>query len=240
MRLRRRFNDRTSRLVKSYLDVGAMANPSRRSRTADTDTPWLRFAVALASVLLLTAGCLGGGGGNSGAETASTSSEDASADAPPAANSSEDGHEHEPQPERHYVNVTGEVEGTSTGFGGINHHANETVAVPEGAHSLAITVEVEGGELDVGVLPPECTNEPEYAGSIETSTPDCQTTGSTTNDTSEKLAPNGGTFRFAKDRSEAGNWTVDLGKDDAGVNAVSYAITAVYVDVHEPAPGHHE
>lgn len=202
----------------------------------------MRSVTVLLGLALLTAGCLGMGGDDSGtdADTASTSSPAPSPNASSTTNGSASGdHGHEPQPEKHWTNITGEISGVSTGAGGVNHVANETLGVPDTAQSLTIRVQTENGELNAGFLAPGCTNEPEYPPGIELQGPDCEESGTTTNDTSEKLTPNGGTVTFSTEQPKGGNWTVEMSKDNTGASTISYTVTAVYIDVHEPAADHH-
>lgn len=199
----------------------------------------MRAVALLAGVLLLTAGCLGMGGDETDTEASPSSVEESATNdsQSPGASPTED-HDHEPAPEKHWVNITGEVSGAHAVFVGINSFENETFEVPSGVQSLEITVRAEGGELYISVLDPDCTDEPEILGFVQTSSPSCEESGSTMNGTSEEVQPDGGTFEFSQDQPKEGNWTIEMSKSDSGTNAVGYTITAAYVDVHEPSSDH--
>lgn len=205
----------------------------------------MRQVALLVGALLITAGCLGFGGSDADpdpqadAGVSSPSTDRPASNASGTANGSAvEDHDHEPEPEKHWLNLTGEVGGVRVVVATGETVANETIELPEDPTSLALTVTAEGGELDVDVLPPGCTDEPDLLGVVNTQSPSCATSGSTANDTTEELAPDGGTFSFSTENPEAGNWTVQVTKADQGANAVSYAIQAVYVDIHEPGADH--
>lgn len=198
----------------------------------------MRVAALLTALMLLTAGCIGMGGdeGDSDAETASTDAPGTS----PGTNATEatnGSHGHEPTPERHFINITGELSGVNavaatTAFG------NETVELPKDPNSASFTIKVDSGELFIEIYPPDCEDENELVF-FSTQGPDCATSGSTMNGTSERVSGNGGTFAHSAEDPKGGNWTIELQKSDAGANAVSYTIVTEYVDIHKPGGNHH-
>lgn len=193
----------------------------------------MRAAALVMAALMLSAGCIG----MSGDDEADTTDPNATNSTDPAASGSENGsanesHEHEEQPEPHWDNRTGEISGenvlvASTGT------ASEEKEIPATAREYQIRLTAEGGEIDGEIYPPEC-EQPE--DSQET---DCSEDLSTCEGTSCAEA-DGGTVWFNATTIDPGNWTVSMAKADPGASAVTYTLTFYYVDVHKPAPGHHE
>lgn len=202
----------------------------------------MRAAALLMAVLVLTTGCLGFGGDDGSDDTDDTESAD-SQDPGQDQNSSTDGsqagddgtsdHEHEPEPERHWDNKTGEVQGTNLVVESQGEPAEETTEVPEAALELSVTLQAEDGEIDAEIYPPGCEEQDEEPGE------DCSHSLSTQGSDAETTQPDGGNATWSTDEPAAGTWTMRLWKADAGDNAVPYTLEIWYLEEHEPAPGHH-
>lgn len=194
--------------------------------------PW----IVLMGLLLVTAGCIGGGDEADDATTPSDApnAQDPTTDA--GSNATADGdHEHEAAPEPHWDNRTGEVQGTNAVFvtAGVS---NETIEIPDTATDMRVRLQAESGELNARLYPPGC----ESSGDPTAPPPECSHDMSTYNSTEETFTPDGGVATWSGDAPDGGNWTLAMNKADPGQSPVPYTITFFYIDVHEPAPGHHE
>lgn len=191
----------------------------------------MRAAALLTGLLLLTAGCLGMGGGESDDASAPSSSDLPESNDPtdPASGN----HTHEPKPEPHYVNRTGEVDGTNVVVGA-SGPANETVAIPATSRVLVINLTAEDGELNGEIYPPDCEDE-----SPNTIGAQCSHDLNTYNSSQDQYTADGGSASWSTEDVSGGNWTVELYKADPGNQAVPYTLTFYYVDLHAPTPGHH-
>lgn len=200
----------------------------------------MRAWIVLMGLLLVTAGCIGTNGDDA-PEASTNASEDPAGDGP-TSGSGTDGtdasggtHTHEAQPEPHWDNRTGEVDGTNAVVvaAGVT---NETIEIPENTTEMRVRLQAESGELDGRLYPPGCE-----ASSDPTAPPsDCSHDMRTYNSTEETLMPDGGVATWAGDDAERGNWTLAMHKADPGQTPVPYELTFFYVDVHKPAPDHHE
>lgn len=202
-----------------------------------TDGPLMRVPALLVASLVLTTGCLGLGGDD--AEDADVDAgDDAGANASDEDTSGEAGggtsdHEHEAEPERHWDNKTGEVQGTNYLVGSEGDAAEETTEVPDAALEFSITLTVEEGEVDAEIYPPGCEESDEEPGE------DCSTSLGTVDSDQEAMEPDGGNATWSTDDPDAGTWTIRLWKADAGTDPVPYTLEVWFLEEHLPGPGHH-
>lgn len=197
----------------------------------------MRAASLLIGLMLLTAGCLGLGGDD--AEDAQDDVDDAP-EADGSANETNDStsggtsdHGHEAQPEKHWDNKTGEVQGTNVLVESQGEAVEETTEVPEAALEVSITLSAEEGEIRGEVYPPGCEEQDEEPGE------DCSHSLNTYDSQAESTQPDGGNATWSTQEPDAGTWTIRLWKADAGNSAVPYTLTIWFLEEHEPAPGHH-
>lgn len=197
----------------------------------------MRALTLIAAALLLTAGCIGGSGGEE-TDDGSDAPTDGAEDGPTSTgsdNGTEGTHAHEAAPERHWDNRSGEVEGTNAVIvtQGIT---NETIPIPETVEQMRVRLAADSGEIDGNLYPPGC----EPPADPTAAPPECSHSLDTYNSTEETLMPDGGVATWETEQGTGGNWTLEMTKADPGPSAVPYELTVFYVDVHEPAPGHHE
>jgi hypothetical protein len=199
----------------------------------------MRAAALALTVLLLTTGCLGIGGEDEaetdaptdeGSDAGTDGSSDDGTDGAP--NSTSD-HEHQPEPERHWDNKTGEVSGTNVVVESQGEAAEETTEVPEAANELSITLSAEQGEIDAEVYPPGCEEQDDEPGE------DCSASLSTMESDQEATQPDGGNATFSTQDPDAGTWTIRMWKADAGDGSVPYTLEIWYLEEHAPGPDHH-
>jgi len=196
----------------------------------------MRAAALLLGVLMLTAGCLGMGGDDDAGNETDVPDDSDGTSGDQAEGNQTDGtgdHGHDPEPEAHWDNRTGEVTGTNLIVESQGEAVVEEIELPETAIEFSVNLTGEEGEIKGELYPPDCEESDDEPGE------DCSTSMNTYQDETEQAQPDGGSATYETQDPDAGTWTLRLWKADGGDSAVPYNLAFLYVDEHEPGPDHH-
>lgn len=194
----------------------------------------MRAAAVLLGLVLLTAGCLGMGGDDPEDEAGPSSDGSApGTNASTGSDASGANHSHEPAPEPHWDNRTGEVDSRRPLIAdGTN--ASEEFTLPDTAIKLIVNLTAESGEIDGEIYPPDCSEEGGSPGE------DCSHDLNTYNGSQAPQMADGGSASWTTQDPEGGNWTIRLYNENTQGDSIPYELTIYFVDEHEPAGDHHQ